>query len=69
MIEELTKTANAEADEKASRDEQIAKTEEKQTELEDDVAKSTSKTDQESAASAALKDDGRVLQEEPAPLA
>jgi hypothetical protein len=69
MIEELTKTANAEADEKAWRDEQMAKTEEKQTELEDDVAKLTSKIDQESAASAALKDDVRVLQEEPAALA
>jgi hypothetical protein len=69
MVEKLTETMNAEADEKAWCDEQMAKTKEKLTELEDDVAKLTSRIDQESAASAALKDDVRVLQEELAALA
>merc|ERR1719272_865807 len=57
MIEKLTKQMDAEAEEKAYCDEQMAKTEEKQTELEDDVAKLTSKIDQASSTSAQLKDD------------
>jgi len=69
MIAKLTKTMNAEADEKAWCDEQMAKTEERQTELEDDVAKLTAKIDQESAASATLKDEVAALQGELAALA
>jgi chromosome segregation ATPase len=69
MIVKLTKTMEAEAEEKAWCDEQMAKTEEKQTELEDDVAKLTSTIDQASAASATLKDEVAELQSELADLA
>merc|ERR1719453_2399358 len=69
MIEKLTKTMQAEAEEKAWCDEQMAKTEAKQTELEDDVAKLTSKIDQDKAASGKLKDQVRELQGELAALA
>merc|ERR1719262_157177 len=69
MIEKLTKTMNAEAEEKAWCDEQMAKTEERQTELEDDVAKLTSKIDKAAAASETLKDEVKELQAELAELA
>merc|ERR1719210_2476662 len=69
LIIKLEAEAGAEAQEKAYCDEQMAKTEARQTELEDDVAKLTSKIDQASAASAGLKADVRELQAEPAALA
>merc|ERR1719229_1310297 len=69
LIVKLEAAAGAEATEKAYCDEQIAKTEAKQTELEDDVAKLTAKIDQASAASAGLKADVRDLQAELAALA
>merc|ERR1719210_246189 len=69
LIIKLEKEAGAEAQEKAYCDEQMAKTEAKQTELEDDVAKLTAKIDQASAASAGLKADVRELQAELATLA
>merc|ERR1719507_2268136 len=64
LIIKLEKEAGAEAQEKAYCDEQMAKTEAKQTELEDDVAKLTAKIDQASAASAGLKAEVRELQAE-----
>merc|ERR1711948_59050 len=64
MIKKLEDEASAEATEKAWCDEQIAKTEEKQTELEEDVAKLTAKIDKASAKSASLKDEVKVLQGE-----
>merc|ERR1719410_1085962 len=69
MISKLEAEAHAEATEKAYCDEQIAKTEQKQTELEDDIAKLTSKIDQASAASAALKAEVKELQAELAQIA
>jgi len=69
MIAKLTKLMNAEAAEKAWCDEQMSKTEAKQTELEDDVAKLTSKVDQATAASTTLKDEVAGLQAELASLA
>merc|ERR1719436_2330277 len=69
LIIKLEKEAGAEAQEKAYCDEQMAKTEAKQTELEDDVAKLTAKIDQASAASASLKAEVRELQAALAALA
>jgi len=69
MIEKLEKEADAAATEKAYCDEQIAKTESKKSELDDDVAKLTSKIDTKSAASAKLKEEVKVLQEELAAMA
>merc|ERR1719410_1398339 len=69
MISKLEAEAHAEASEKAYCDEQIAKTEQKQTELEDDIAKLTSKIDQASAASAALKAEVKQLQADLAEIA
>jgi len=69
MIEKLESEAEAAATEKAYCDEQIAKTEAKKAELEDDVAKLTSKIDTKSAASAKLKEEVKVLQEELASMA
>merc|ERR550532_3818974 len=57
LISKLEAEADAEATEKAYCDEQLAKTEAKQTELEDDIAKLTSKIDQASSKSANLKED------------
>merc|ERR1719412_2713894 len=68
LIVKMEKEAGAEAQEKAYCDEQMAKTEARQTELEDDVAKLTTKIDQASAASASLKADVTELQAELATL-
>jgi len=69
MIAKLEAEADAAATEKAYCDEQLAKTEAKKSELEDDVAKLTSKIDSKSAASAMLKEEVKVLQSELAGLA
>jgi len=69
MIKKLENEANAAATEKAYCDEQMAKTEAKKSELEDDVAKLTAKIDTKSAKSAELKGDVKELQEELAALA
>jgi len=69
MIEKLEREADAAATEKAYCDEQMAKTESKKSELEDDVAKQTSKIDTKSAASAKLREEVKVLQEELAAMA
>merc|ERR1712217_922076 len=69
MISKLEAEAQAEASEKAYCDEQMAKTEQKQTELEEDVAKLTSKIDTAAARSAGLKEDVKELQAELAALA
>merc|ERR1719265_2428887 len=69
LIDRLLKEAEAEATEKAYCDEQMAKTEAKKSELEDDIAKLTAKIDKAAAASAGLKEDVKTLQEELAALA
>merc|ERR1712039_909007 len=69
MISKLQAEAQAEATEKAWCDEQLAKTEQKQTELEEDIAKLTSKIDTAAARSAGLKQDVKDLQAELAALA
>merc|ERR1712060_1048520 len=68
MIAKLEKEADAEATEKAWCDEQIAKTEEKKTDLEADIAKLTSKIDVAAAKSADLKSQVKELQAELAAL-
>jgi len=69
LIAKLQAEAEAEATEKAWCDEQMAKTEEKKSELEEDIAKLTTKIDKASAQSASLKDDVKTLQGELAALA
>jgi len=69
MIAKLEKEANSEAAEKAFCDEQMAKTEAKKGELEDDVSKQTSRIDQAAAASTKLKEEVRELQSELSALA
>merc|ERR1719416_340806 len=69
MIAKLEKEAGAEATEKAYCDEQMAKTEAKKGELEEDVARQTSRIDQASARSAKLKEEIQVLESELAALA
>merc|ERR1712151_648827 len=69
MIAKLEKEAGAEATEKAYCDEQIAKTEQKKGELEEDIAKATSRIDQATARSAQLKEEVQVLEGELAALA
>merc|ERR1712060_58915 len=69
MIAKLEKEASDEATEKAYCDEQIAKTEQKKGELEEDIAKQTSKIDQATARSAQLKEEVQVLEGELAALA
>merc|ERR1712029_335580 len=69
MIAKLEKEAGAEATEKAYCDEQIAKTEFKKGELEDDIAKATSRIDQAAAKSAQLKAQVKELEAELAALA
>merc|ERR1712187_920603 len=69
MINKLEAEADAEATEKAWCDEQIAKTEEKETDLESDIAKLTGKIDVASAKSADLKNQVKTLQEQLAALA
>jgi chromosome segregation ATPase len=62
LIAKLEKEAEADATEKAYCDEQMSKTEAKKSELDDDIAKLTSKIDQASARSAAAKDDAKEAQ-------
>merc|ERR1712151_891027 len=69
MISKLEAEADAEAEEKAWCDEQIAKTEEKKTDLESDIAKLSAKIDVASAKSAELKSEVKQLQAELAALA
>merc|ERR1712203_772116 len=69
MIAKLEKEAGAEATEKAYCDEQIAKTEAKKSDLEEDIAKMTSRIDQAAAKSARLKAQVRELESELAALA
>jgi len=69
MISKLEAEAHAEASEKAYCDEQIAKTEEKKGELEEDIAKLSSKINIAAARSAGLKEDVKELQAELAALA
>merc|ERR1711920_570683 len=69
MIAKLEKEAGAEATEKAYCDEQIAKTEAKKSDLEQDISKMTSKIDQAAAKSARLKGQVRELESELAALA
>merc|ERR1712113_612283 len=69
MISKLEAEAQAEASEKAYCDEQMAKTEAKKGELEEDIAKLTSKIDTAAARSAGLKEDVKELQAELAALA
>jgi len=69
MIAKLEREAGSEATEKAYCDEQIAKTEFKKGELEDDIAKATSRIDQSAAKSAQLKAEIKDLEAELAALA
>merc|ERR1712151_1363800 len=69
MIAKLEKEAGAEATEKAYCDEQIAKTEQKKGELEEDIAKQTSRIDQATARSVQLKEQVQTLEAELAALA
>merc|ERR1719387_2575502 len=69
LIDRLLKEAEAEATEKAYCDEQMAKTEAKKSELEDEIAKLSAKIDKAAAASAGLKEDVKELQEQLAALA
>merc|ERR1719343_1387627 len=68
MIVKLQKEAEGEAAEKAYCDEQMAKTEAKKSELEDDIAKMTSKIDSAAAKSAQLKEEVKELEAELAAL-
>merc|ERR1719329_621283 len=69
MITNLEKEAEAEATEKAYCDEQMAKTEAKKAELEDDIAKLTSSIDQAAARSTSLKEEVVELEKELASIA
>jgi len=69
LIGKLETQAGQEAQEKAYCDEQLAETEEKKSELEDDSAKLTTKIDQATARSASLKASVRQLEDELAALA
>jgi len=69
MIDRLEKEASAEAAEKAYCDEQLAKTEAKKSELEEDIARMTSRIDRAAARSANLKEEIRALESELAALA
>jgi len=62
LIERLEAEAQSEATEKAYCDEQMAKTEAKKGELDDDIAKLTVKIDQATARKAQLKDEVKDLQ-------
>lgn len=68
MINRLEKEAADEADEKAYCDEQIAKTEAKKGELEEDIAKATSTIDKAAARAAQLKEEIQALESELAAL-
>merc|ERR1719482_1760061 len=69
MIVKLEKEAEAEATEKAYCDEQMAKTEAKKSELEDDIAKLTNGIDKAASRSASLKEEVTELEAELAALA
>merc|ERR1719188_2532692 len=69
MIIKLESEAHAAATEKAWCDEQMAKTEEKKSELDEDIAKLTSKIDVAAARSTSLKAEVKELQGELAALA
>merc|ERR1719284_1887422 len=69
MIIKLESEAQAAATEKAWCDEQMAKTEEKKSELDEDIAKLTSKIDVAAARSTSLKAEVKELQGELAALA
>merc|ERR1719453_1873392 len=69
LIDRLVAEAAAEAEEKEYCDSEMAKTEEKKTELDDDIAKLTAKIDKAAARSAKLKDEVKELQAELAALA
>jgi len=69
MISKLEAQAGAEATEKAYCDEQLAKTEAKKSELEEDIAKMTSRVDQATARSAQLTAEIQTLESELATLA
>merc|ERR1719226_420896 len=69
LIAKLEAEASAAAEEKAYCDDQIAKTEEKKQELEEDIAALVSKIDKAAATSASLKADVKELQGELAALA
>jgi len=69
LIVKLQAEAGAEATEKAYCDEQMSKTEARQTELEDDVARLTSRIDQATARSKSLKAQVKQLQADLAELA
>jgi len=69
MISKLEKEAGDEATEKAYCDEQMSKTEAKKIELEEDVAKMTSRIDRAAAKSAQLKEEIQTLEAELGALA
>jgi len=69
MIAKLEKEAEEDATEKAYCDEEMAKTEAKQTELEDDLSKLSAKIDKAAATSAKRKEQVKELQAELAALA
>jgi len=69
MIEKLEKEAEEDAAEKAYCDEEMAKTEAKQSELQSEIEKLTTKIEQDAAKSTGLKDDVKELQGELAALA
>jgi len=68
MITKLQKETTEDAEEKAYCDEQMPKTEQKKSELEDKVEKMTSDIDSAAARSAELKEDVKVLEAELAKL-
>merc|ERR1719486_554717 len=69
MITKLEKEAEAEATEKAYCDEEMAKTESKKAELDDDIAKLTNSIDKAAARSASLKEEVVELEKELATIA
>merc|ERR1719323_2987770 len=69
MIAKLEKEAGNEASEKAYCDEQLAKTEAKKAELEDDVSRMTSRIDRAVARAAQLREELKILEGELAALA
>jgi len=69
MIMKLEKEAESEATEKAYCDEQMAKTEAKKSELDDDIAQLTSKIDKAAARSGSLKEEVVELEAELAKIA
>jgi len=68
MITKLQKESSHDAEEKAYCDEQMPKTEQKKSELEDKTEKMTSDIDSAAAKSAELKDDVKILEAELAKL-